>query len=121
MMQGDPVHAELIVDGDSSTLTVLKLYTSGTVTERALAANEFFCITDVFIQTQDGGDIALVADEAAAGKYIVYGNVAATGGVARRYEYPYVCPKGVVPKFSGAAANRNVCILEGFIIPQGTA
>lgn len=115
MNQGEPVHGELITDGNASSLTVLVLYQSGSVTVRTLAADEFFTITDVLIILEDGGDFSLVADSAAAGRYIAHGNAAANGGLSRQLSNPYVCPKGVTPKFSGAAANRSVCTVEGFI------
>lgn len=114
--EGDPVHGELITDGDASTATVLVLYKSGTTTVRTLAADEFLSITDVLIVSEDGGDISLLAGSAgAAGKYIVHGNFAANGGVDKSFSTPYTCPIGVTPYFKGAAANLDVCVIEGFI------
>ena len=113
--RGEPVHLELITDGNASTLTVLKIYNSGSTTERTLASDERLNITDIQILLEAGGDFALVADAAAAGKYIAYGSVQAQGGVVKHFETPYSCPLGVTPKFSGAASDRNVCICEGFI------
>lgn len=115
MNPGEPVHGELVTDGDASGLTVLILYTSGSVTVRTLAVDEFLTVTDLCIILEDGGDFSLVADSAAAGKYIAHGNAAANGGLARSFNTPYVCPEGVTPKFSGAAANRSVCTIEGYI------
>jgi hypothetical protein len=114
-MHGEPVHAERIVDGNSSALAVLKLFVSGTATERALGADEYFHITDVYIQLQAGGAFALVADAATDGLTVRRGVAAANGDVQANLHVPYVCPKGVVPKFSGAASGLNVCIVEGFI------
>ncbi len=113
---GEPVHGELIKDGDSSTLAVLTLYMSGTTTERTLGDDERLCITDVSIRNETGGDTFLVAGAAAAaGKYIFYGSVIAKDGVERHYTEPYACPLGVVPYFAGAGSNLNSCIIEGFI------
>lgn len=112
---GEPVHAERVVEDDASELTALTIYPSGSVTARSLGANEFFHVTDISIILEAGGDFSLVADEAAAGKYIRHGNVAANGGVEAHLITPYACPKGLVPKFVGPATGRSVCLVEGFI------
>lgn len=116
MDRGEPIHGERIVDGDASTLTVLTLYKSGTVTVRVLAVDEWLVITDYQIQLESGGDYSLLANSAAGGRYIAHGNAAANGGIAMSLVSPYVCPKGVVPKFAGANANRSTCIVEGYIV-----
>ncbi len=118
---GEPVHGERIVDGNAATLTALKLYTSGSENERELEDTEYLAITDILIQLEDAADFSLVAGAAQASQYIVWGNLAANGGVERHYRYPYVCPLTDSPKFAGAAANRSSCIIEGYITKQGTA
>ena len=112
-MNGYPIHAERVVDGDASTLTAVTLFISGSTDERTLAATEIFYITGGEILTETAGDVALVADEAAAGKYIVFTKSAA----GQHIPIPaYACPKGVVPKFSGHSSGRNSCILYGYIM-----
>lgn len=113
---GEAIHGELVNDGNSSTLAVLVLYTSGSATVRALKTGEFLNITDVHITTEDGGDTLLVAAEIdTAGLRIVQANFTANGGVDKHFSSPFVCPNGVTPYFQSAAANLNVCIIEGFI------
>lgn len=115
-MRGEPVHGELITDGDSGNLTALKLFKAGQTTEHTLASDESLHICSVFISIEAGGDAVLVADSKADGRYIAYGNFAANGGIVRDYAFfPYVCPRGVTPKFSGAGEALSVCIIEGFI------
>jgi len=116
-MRGQPFHAERIVDGDASTLTALTLFKSGNAGDDTfeLAANQHLVVTDVYIQTEAGGDFALVADSAAAGRYIAFGNVAANGGVVMHLNTPYTCPKGVTPKFQGPTTNRTACIVHGWV------
>lgn len=123
--KGNPIHGERIVDGDASVLTALTLFRSGGFTadtppvavERTLAAKEYLIIARVTILCETGGDVALVAGAvAAAGKYIVEGNLIPRGGITKDYgDYPYVCPVGVVPYFSGPASNKTTCIIEGYI------
>lgn len=111
-----PVHGELITDGDASTLTVINLYQGGTNTViSALGAKQYLYITDITIYLEDGGDFQLVADSAAAGRYIAHGNAAANGGLERALRSAYCCPKAVIPKFKGAGANVSSCIIEGFL------
>jgi len=111
-----PVHCELVTDGDASALTVLKVYQRGTTTEiAALGAKQRLYITDIVMTSEAGGDVTLVMDAAAAGGYIHYGHVAAEATIIRHYVTPICCPAGVIPKFAGAAAERNTCIMEGFL------
>ncbi len=113
---GEPCHGELVNDGNSSALAVLVLYTSGSSTVRTLKAGEFLSITDVSIVTEDGADTLLVAAATdTAGLRIVQGKFAANGGIDKHFSSPFVCPDGVTPYFQGAAANLNVCLIEGFI------
>ena len=118
MQRGEPFHGERIVDGDASTLTVLSIFKAGSLTAYTLGAKEHLCITRVTILCETGGDVALIAAAvAAAGTYIVEGSLIAQGGIDKDYgAYPYVCPVGVVPYFSGPASNKTTCIIEGFII-----
>ena len=109
------IHGERVIDGASSTLTVLTLYESGSVTTRSLGSTEVLHITDVVIMTEDASDVELVVDSAAAGRYIVNSKTAAGVPIVINYSKPFVCPKGVVPKFKGGGANRNMCTIEGFI------
>ena len=91
------------------------LYTSGSVTVHTLAATEYLNITDVIIYLESGGDFLLAANSDAAGRRIAVGNAAVNGGIAKTLSTPYTCPQGVMPKFSGASSNRNVCLIEGYI------
>jgi len=116
MQRGEPFHGERIVDGDASTLTALLLYKAGSTTAFTLASNERLSITRVTIMNETGGDTALLADSAAAGKYIFEGSLFAQGGIDKDYsDFPYVCTKGVTPKFKGATTNKSTCIVEGFV------
>lgn len=113
---GEVIHGELVNDGNATTPAVLVLYTSGSATARTLASTEVLHITGVYISSETGGDYALIAGAtAAAGKYILFGSLAATGIVVREYTQPFTCPPGVVPYFTGAGSNRNVCLIEGYI------
>lgn len=112
---GDPIHGERIVDGNAATLTALTLYKSGSETEHELLDTEYLCITDILINLEDAGDYSLVAGQAQASQYIVWGGLAAGGVLVRHYINPYVCPKTDTPKFSGAGANRSSCIIEGYV------
>ncbi|KKM96274.1 hypothetical protein LCGC14_1179860 [marine sediment metagenome] len=114
-MAGWNVHGERVIDGVSSTLTALSLFESGSVTARTLGSTEFLHIVDVLIITEDASDVELVVDTAAAGKYIVNTKTAAGVPINIHFHQPYVCPKGVVPKFKGGGANRNMCVIQGFI------
>ena len=116
-MAGYNIHAERIVDGDASTLTVLTLYEAGSTTTRTLLATEVFHITDVLIIDGEAADIALVADSAAGGRYIVFAESAAGVPIIVHFNNPYVCPRGVIPKFSGGSGQgkRSMCVLQGFI------
>lgn len=119
MQRGEPVHGERIVDGDAGTLTALSLFKAGSLTAYTLKANERLFITHVTIMCETGGDVALLADSAAAGRYIFEGSLAATGGIDKDYrDNPYVCPKGVVPKGSGPGTNKTTFIIEGFLVPE---
>lgn len=111
------VHGERIVDGDASALTVLTLYNSGSVTARTLLATEILHITDVVLSDEENADVQLVADSAAAGRYIVFTKIAAGGSIVIHFNTPYACPKGVVPKFAGGNGQgaRSMCIIQGFI------
>lgn len=109
------IHAERVIDGVSSTLTVLTLYEAGSTTTRSLKSTEVLHITDVIIMTEDASDVELVVDSAAGGRYIVNTKTAAGIPIVINYSKPFICPKGVVPKFKGGGANRNMCVCEGFI------
>jgi hypothetical protein len=109
-------HAERIVDGDASTLTALTLYRSGSTATFTIDENFHLVITDIFINTEDAGDFALLADGAAGGEYVVEGGSAAGMVLDRHLCTPYVCAQGIVPKFSGPGANKSTCIIEGYII-----
>lgn len=114
-MAGFNIHGERVIDGASSTLTVLTLYEAGSTTTRALASTEVLHITDVIIMTEDASDVELVVDSAAAGRYIINTKTAAGVPIVINFNNPYICPKGIVPKFKGGGANRNMCIIQGWI------
>ena len=110
------VHGERIVDGNAATLTALDLYQAGSVTAIAsLGAKQFLYITDITICIETAADFSLVADSAAAGRYIAHGALPNTGTLRIHFKTPYCCPAGVIPKFAGSASNRSICIIEGFI------
>lgn len=119
--RGDEIHGERIVDGDASVLTALTIYKSGGFTAagvavaRPIAADEFLCITDVIITLQSASDYSLLADSAAAGKYIVQAASDTFGGIVLHFIEPYVCPMGVTPKFSSSGVERNSCIIQGYV------
>lgn len=113
--RGEHVHGERVVDGAGSTATALLLYKSGSTTARSLASGEFLHITDVLISIETAADVSLLADAAAAGKYIFRGAMANTSVWSHSFGTPYVCPKGVVPKFTGSGSDRSSCLIEGFI------
>jgi len=115
MLRGDPVHGELVTDGDSSTLTVLVLYTAGGVAVRTLAADEFLSITDYVIATESAAEVRLVADTDVAGRRIVAEATTTFAHLEHHYSEPYACPLGVVPKFAGSASNVSSCLIQGFI------
>ena len=110
-----PIHGELIVDGDGSTLTALTLYQSGTVTTVTLTGKMRLFVTDVFIMLESGGDFELIADGEVAGEYIAQGNAAANGGVQMSLRTAFRCQAATGVKFKGVATNRNVCIIEGYV------
>lgn len=115
-MAGYQVHGERVLDGDASTLTVLTLYEAGSTKARSLATTEFLHITDVIISDEENADVQLVADSAAGGRYIVSTKIAAGGLVHIAFKNPYICPKGVVPKFAGGSgATKSMCVIQGFI------
>ncbi|MCK5608611.1 hypothetical protein KAR91_42405 [Candidatus Pacearchaeota archaeon] len=110
------VHGERIVDGDASTLTVLALYDAGSPnTARTLGAKERLHITDVIILQETTGDAILVADAAAAGKYIVSAGIAAGVPLVIHFNSPYICPAGTIPKYAGTSSNRSMCVIQGFV------
>lgn len=111
------IHGERILDGDASTLTVLTLYNSGSTTTRSLKSTEVLHITDVVIIDEEATDVQLVADSAAGGQYLVFTKTAAGVPIVINYSKPFICPKGIVPKFAGGSGGtaRSMCIIEGFI------
>ena len=114
-MGGFNIHAERVLDDDASTPTAVTLYEAGSVTERTLLSTEVLHITDILIITETAGDVQLLADSAAGGRYIVDTKTAAGVPISIRFGSPYICPVGVVPKFTGVSSNRNMCLLQGFI------
>lgn len=120
---GEPCHGERVIDGAANTATALTLFKSGhfddagDVVERTLQSDEFLNITDVVIIDEEAADVSLLADTAAAGKYIVLTKTAAGVPIVIHFNTPYVCPMGVVPKFTGGsgAAARSMCVIQGFI------
>jgi len=110
------VHGESITDGDASGGVAVTLYDSGSPnTVRVLLAGEVLHITDIQILCETGGDVWLVADSKAAGRYLLHGTLDAKGEIIKHYSKPYVCPHGTGLKFYGVATNINSCIIEGFI------
>lgn len=120
-IRGDEIHGERIVDGNASALTVLVIYKSGGFTAagaavaRPIAADEFLCITDITISIETAADVSLLANAAAAGKYIFEGAMANTSLFVKHFEEPYVCPKGVTPKFKGSGSNKSSCTIQGYV------
>ena len=114
---GIPIHGESITDGDASGGIAVTLFEAGNAgtTTRTLATTEFLVVTDIDVSTEDGGDISLVADSKAAGRYLVHGNYGAGSGVSKHLIEPYVCPKGKGLKFYGVAANLDSCLIQGYI------
>lgn len=109
------VHGEAILDGDASGGVTMLLYPAGSATAGTLGASQILHITDIHMVVENGGDAALVADTDAVGRRIVKGHYDTNGGVDKSFQHPYTCPVGVTPVFIGAAANLNVCLIEGFI------
>lgn len=114
MSESYRVHGEIIKDGDASGGETAVLYDSGGTTVRTLASTEFLHITSLFVNVESGGDVSLVADSKAAGRYIVHGNLPENGIIEHNVNYR--CPRGKVPKFFGAAENLNVVLFEGYIV-----
>lgn len=113
---GDPIHGEILDDGDSSSGVAVVLYTSGSTTVRVLGSREVLHITDIKIVTETGGTISLVSDSKADGRYLFHGVLDAKGGVVVHDASPFVCPPGTGLKLFGAATNLDTCIVEGFVV-----
>lgn len=118
-MAGFNIHGERVIDGDASTLTVLTLYEAGSTTTRSLGAKEVLHITDLIIIDEEAADVQLVADSAAGGRYIVSTKTAVSIPIVIHFNTPYICPRGVVPKFAGGSGGtaRSMCVIQGFIRP----
>lgn len=115
MLRGEEVHGEIFIDGDASGGLEVVLYKAGSVVVRTLTATEILYVSDVQILCETGGDIWLCADGKVAGEYVVHANVDAKGGLVLHFQQPRACAPGTGLTFYGAASNRNVCIIEGFI------
>lgn len=115
MAASDIVHGEAIYDGDSSGGVAMILYESGSVTVRTLGADEYLVVTDVTFFTEAGGDLFLVADSKAAGRYLLVAGMAGNGGYDKQYKTSYRCPKGKGLKLFGVATHRDMAIIEGYI------
>ena len=111
-LMADYVHGELI-GASTGTLT---LYDTGTTDARVLDGAEQLYITDAIIYPGATGTFYLYADALAAGKYIVTGDVDASyiGPIIVHFVTPYICPVGLVPKFSGVSNDTSVTI-QGYI------
>ena len=111
------VRGEGFLDGDAAAAPItVTLYDMGSDGEtRTLKSTEFFRITDIFVHLEAGGDFSVYVGSDAAGKRILIGNVAANGGVSRRYKTPWMCKRGGVPTLVGASSGRNTLMVEGFI------
>lgn len=110
------VHGESITDGNASGGVAVTLYNSSSPnTVRTLLAGEVLHVTDVQIYCETGGDIWLVADSKAAGRYVAHAAVDAKGGMVLHFSKPFICPAGTGLKLYGAATNLNICLVEGFI------
>jgi len=110
------VHGESITDGDASGGIAVTLYDSGSPnTERTLLATEVLHVTDVQIVSESGGEVSLVADSKAAGRYLVHAILDAKGGIISHFSSPYVCPRGTGLKLFGIAQGLDVCLVQGFI------
>ena len=114
-MAGYNIHGESVTDGNASAGIAVSLYEAGSVTARTLGAKEVLHVTDVDIYCENGGDVFLVADGKVAGEYLVNANLDAKGGVVKHYANPFICAPGTTPVFYGATADRNVCLIQGFI------
>ena len=114
-MGGYSIHGESITDGDASSGITFILYESGGVTVRELISTEVLYITDLQVFCETGGDVWVVADTKAAGRYVTHASLDAKGGIILHFNKPYACPKGKVPKLFGAASNLNIGLIEGFI------
>ncbi len=119
--RGAEVRGERILDGDASTLTAVKLYYNGTTTEIAsLTTPQRLYVTSMILQCETGGDVEVNCDsdgdaDLDAGDVLFSGNVAANFSDSITFDPPFACPAGKIPKFKGAATNRNTCILMGFV------
>lgn len=110
------VHGEVpVLDGDASDGIPVVLYDSGSTTVRTLLATEFLVVTDVFLLSETGGDIYLVADSKAAGRYVMFAALAANGGVSKEFKIPYRCPKGYGLKLYGIATGIDQVTIQGRI------
>ena len=112
MFPGEAIRGGRVVDGDASTLTAITLYPAGSLTARALASSEFLNITSLHIMVETAGDVLL---QATADLAIVDAGLPETGGLTHQFDPPFVCPKGLVPKFSWPASNKSSCIITGYI------
>ncbi len=112
---GDPIHGEIFNDGDSSGGVAVVLYEAGSTTVRVLKATDVLYITYMAVMTEVGGVVALVADSAAAGRYLLNGTFDAKGGIATHLSKPYTCPTGKGLKLIGISTGLDTCIVEGFI------
>lgn len=114
-MAGYSIHGESLTDGNASGGVAFTLYESASTTTRTLTSKEVLYITDLQIFCETGGDVWVVADTKAAGRYITHASLDAKGGIILHFQKPYACPKGKVPKLFGAASNLNIGLMEGFI------
>ena len=115
--RGDPVIARVSSADASGVGVVFTIYPAGSETARALAATEFFTITDIVavIAAVAGTTYALVADTDAAGRVIVKGAVDQYGGLGVNLTTPITCPKGLTPRLIMSAAGQTEVTLVGNI------
>ena len=119
--RGEQVYANEYLDGDASGGISLVLRKGGSQESRTLGSGEYLCITDIFVSTEDGGDIWLDFDADDDDDHdeediIVAGNLAPNGGIVQQLRTPLIGPAGATPKFYGVATGLDVCCVRGFIL-----
>lgn len=119
-VRGVPIHGEAILDGDASGGIATLLYPMPGGAARTLGSDEYLHITDLTVANETGGDTwydvdADGDDDHDVGEVIFSAMMDAKDFIHIQFVTPFICPKGKVPKLYGAANNRNVATIQGFI------
>ena len=91
----------------------LAWYIQDSATPYTLKSNEVLVITDVYMQTEDAGELKLLG---ANDGLIMAGKYAANGGIDYHPDTPYYMATFSNPSFVGPATGLKTCIARGFII-----